>query len=89
MLANLLQAWGPKRFKPAKFLKLIEAQANATATSSDGDNKDGDKPDGGGRVNATRTVSRDDGRDSMTDRKSESDRMEMSGDEGKMSEGEN
>ena len=69
---------------------MAEAQANATATSSDGDNKDGDKPGGGGQnQRASRTVSRDDGRDSMTDRKSESDRMEMSGDEGKMSEGEN
>lgn len=74
-----------------KMLKeMAEAQANAASTSSDGDNKDGDKPGGGGpNQRSSRTVSRDDGRDSMTDRKSESDRMEMSGDEGKMSEGEN
>jgi len=74
-----------------KMLKeMAEAQANAASASSDGDNKDGDKPGGGGpNQRSSRTVSRDDGRDSMTDRKSESDRMEMSGDEGKMSEGEN
>ena len=71
-----------------KMLKeMAEAQANAN--NLDVNDKDGDKT-GGKNQRTSRTVSRDDGGESaMSDRKSESDRMEMSGDEGKMSEGEN
>jgi len=70
--------------------KMLKEMAEAQANANSSDGKDGDKPGGGGQRTGSRTVSRDDGGQSaMSDRKSESDRMEMSGDEGKMSEGEN